>query len=121
MHAGSDLGVKILAHPDMAEREAAIRHAAMLPSVHQEMWQRYGMELPSEDNLRWFLTQESGFSENGAKDFIKEYLATIEFAKLDSEPDPTPAAKTHGDFEGPPVPARFLARSRQSLQSHHHR
>lgn len=99
----TDLGVTILAHPDMAEREAAIRHAAMLPAVHQEMWQRYGTELPSEDNLRWFLTQESGFSENGAKDFIKEYLATIEFAKLDSEPDPTPAGPTNGDFEAPTV------------------
>lgn len=94
----TDLGVKILAHPDMAERESAVRHAAMLPAVHQEMWQKYGTELPSEDNLKWFLTQERGFSENGAKDFIKEYLATIDFAKLDSEPsvvtaEPTPDAE----------------------------
>lgn len=77
----TDLAVKILEHPDPARREDAVRQAAMLPAVHQDMWQKYGSELPSEENLKWFLTRERGFSENGAKDFVKEYRATIDFAK----------------------------------------
>jgi hypothetical protein len=83
----TDLAVKILVHPDPLEREAAIRTAAMLPAVHQDMWQTYGSDLPSEETLKWFLTRDRGFSENGAKDFVKEYRATIEFAKPNSEAD----------------------------------
>lgn len=81
----TDLAVKILEHPDPEEREVATRHAALLPSVHQDMWSKYGSALPSEDNLRWFLTRERGFSQNGATDFIREYRATIDFAKLNSQ------------------------------------
>lgn len=100
----TDLAVKILEHPDPAERDAGVREAAMLPAVHQDMWQTYGADLPSEDNLRWFLTRERGFSENGAKDFLKEYRATIDFAKLDSEPAQTPTARAQNDLEEAPVP-----------------
>ena len=52
----TDLSVEILATPTWQSVSLAVRHAAMLPAVHQEMWQKYGAELPSEDNLRWFLT-----------------------------------------------------------------
>lgn len=115
----TDLAVKILEHPELAERESAVREAAMLPTVHQDMWQKYGADLPSEDNLRWFLTRERGFSENGAKDFIKEYRATVEFAKLGTAADdevvsPTPdpggeaglatSAATHSDVPAQPQP-----------------
>lgn len=118
----TDLAVTILEHPDATVREDAVRQAAMLPAVHQDMWQRYGCELPSEENLKWFLTRERGFSENGAKDFIKEYRATIEFAKPradvaeepsvdDVEPEPrvagTPSAAARFPEQTPaaPVPA----------------
>lgn len=102
----TDLAVKILEHPDLIERESAVRHAALLPSVHQDMWSKYGSKLPSEDNLRWFLTRERGFSENGAKDFIKEYRATIDFARLDTDPGDTSGAPVGGSGIDPePLPA----------------
>jgi hypothetical protein len=109
----TDLAVKILEHPDANERQAAVRQAALLPSVHQDMWQRYGLDLPSEDNLRWFLTRDRGFSENGAKDFIREYRATVEFAQLEPDEDgedlsqkpavretATPSSPGHGTSQG---------------------
>lgn len=101
----TDLAVKILEHPDPVERDAGVRDAAMLPAVHQDMWQKYGADLPSEDNLRWFLTRERGFSENGAKDFLKEYRATIDFAKLDSEPSVVSTAAASDAEPGTPDPA----------------
>ncbi|WP_306231410.1 hypothetical protein [Agrococcus beijingensis] len=89
----TDLAVKILEHPDPEEREAATRSAALLPSVHRDMWNKYGPALPSEDNLRWFLTRERGFSQNGATDFIREYRATIDFANLNDQLPETAAAR----------------------------
>lgn len=91
----TDLAVKILEHPEEAERQAAVRYAALLPAVHRDMWEKYGVSLPSADTLKWFLTRERGFSENGAKDFIKEYRATVEFARLD-EGDEDVADAEHG-------------------------
>ena len=58
----TDLAVKILAHPNVTEREAAIRFASMLPAVHQDMWHTYGADLPSEETVKWFLTRDRGFS-----------------------------------------------------------
>ncbi len=111
----TDLAVQILAHPDQGERESAIRKAALLPSVHQDMWANYGMEMPSEDNLKWFLTRDRGFSENGALDFIKEYRATVNFAKLDTGSDgagettlPTIDAVSTPPSPEPAVQARLL-------------
>jgi hypothetical protein len=102
----TDLAVKILEHPDEAERQSAVRHAALRPSVHQDMWSEYGANLPSEDNLRWFLTRERGFSENGAKDFLKEYRATVDFARLDTDLGDTVRARTASPGVDPePAPA----------------
>jgi hypothetical protein len=79
----SDLAVDILAHPDVAQRQRAIKTAALEPSIHRELWERYGSSLPSDANLHWELTRDRGFTETGATEFIKEYKGTIAFARLD--------------------------------------
>lgn len=78
----SDLAVRILEHPIAASREEAIREAALKPVIHQEMWQTYGDDLPSDSNLIWTLSRERGFTESGAREFMREYRDTLEFAKL---------------------------------------
>lgn len=78
----TDLAVQILSHPDSAAREEAIRTAALLPSIHREMWDQYGPELPSDSNLLWRLTRERSFTDTGAREFIREWRDTIAFAKL---------------------------------------
>lgn len=78
----TDLAVKILNHPDPETRQSAIRTAALKPSIHADMWAQYGAELPSDENLMWTLTRDQDFTETGAREFLKEYRQTIQFAKL---------------------------------------
>lgn len=92
----SELADVILIHPDEAQQKAAIREAALRPSIHREMWEKYHDQLPSDQNLLWELTRDRGFTETGAKEFIPIYRATIAFAQLEedngaSEPAPTQA------------------------------
>jgi hypothetical protein len=79
----TDLAIDALQHPDADRRREAIRQAALLPTIHAEMWQAYGPDLPSEDRLRFWLRRERGFTDKGASDFVGEYLATLLFAGLD--------------------------------------
>jgi len=83
----SDLGVDILAHPDPLQRQAAIERAALEPPIHQDLWEKYGPDLPSDASLHWELTRDRGFTETGATEFIREYKATIAFAKLGDRVD----------------------------------
>jgi hypothetical protein len=64
------------------EREGLIRKLALNPPMHKRLWERYGVHLPSHANLRHALIFDDGFNENAVEDFIKEYKATIEFARL---------------------------------------
>lgn len=78
----TDLAVTILNHPESKVREAAIREAALNPGIHALMWGEYGSSLPSDDNLMWMLTREMGFTETGAREFLREYRQTVRFAGL---------------------------------------
>ena len=60
--------------------------AALNPFIHQKLWKEYGAELPSEENLLVKLRRDEHFTDNAAKDLIKEYKSTIELAKL-KKPD----------------------------------
>lgn len=82
----TDLAVRILQHPDDAVRKDAIREAALKPTIHAELWTRYGSDLPSTAALRWELTRALGFTETGADEFIPVYKQTLAFAGLDQEP-----------------------------------
>ncbi|MBV9759829.1 MAG: hypothetical protein JO340_04625 [Acidobacteriaceae bacterium] len=64
------------------ERDAAIKRAALMPKLHQMLWSKYGTNLPSGSNLAHELVFDWRFNENSVQDFIREYKATINFAKL---------------------------------------
>jgi hypothetical protein len=78
----TDLAAEILAHPDGAVRRTAIQRAALTPVVHSELWARYKTELPSDDSLRWHLERDRDFTATGAREFIRQYRATLAFAEL---------------------------------------
>lgn len=80
----TDLADVILVHPDEAMRKSAIREAALKPTMHRELWDKYQEDLPSDSNLRWELTHDRGFTETGASEFIPVYRATVAFAQLAS-------------------------------------
>lgn len=91
----SRLADDILMNPDGAKRTDAIREAALRPAIYREMWDRYHLDLPSDQNLLWELTRDRGFTERGAAEFIRSYKATIAFARLEdsnhtSEPETIP-------------------------------
>src|SRR5262249_30051431 len=81
----TDLAVDILKNPDPRVRDEALQRAALNPSIHRELWEKYGnAPRPMSDaNLRWILTRERGFTETGAAEFIPVYKDTVSFAKLD--------------------------------------
>ncbi|MEU1808720.1 hypothetical protein O7622_08785 [Micromonospora sp. WMMD1076] len=78
------LAVDIIANPNQSARNAAIKQAALMPSAHRELWDRYGNELPSDANLRWELVRQRGFTEGGAEDLIRGYKQTVAFAQLEA-------------------------------------
>lgn len=79
----TDSAVSILHNPDAEERAEAVREAALKPSIHRETWEEFGAHLPSESTLEWRLVRERGFTETGAREFIREWRDTMEFAGLD--------------------------------------
>jgi hypothetical protein len=78
------LAVDIIANPDHLARVESIKQAALMPSAHRELWDRYGNDLPSDVNLRWELVRQRGFTEGGAEDFVRGYKQTVAFAQLEA-------------------------------------
>lgn len=79
----SRLADDILMNPVPAKQIDAIRQAALRPAIHREMWDKYALELPSDQNLLWELTRDRGFTDRGANEFVRSYKATIAYAKLE--------------------------------------
>ncbi len=80
----TELALNILLdkQPISAERDALIAQAALKPTIHAELWQKWQDALPSDPTFETFLVRDKGFSEGGARDLISEYKETIKFAKL---------------------------------------
>jgi hypothetical protein len=78
------LAVDVIANPDPQARYVAIKQAALSPSAHRELWERYGQNVPSAANLQWELVRQRGFTEIGAEDFIREYRQTVAYAQLEA-------------------------------------
>jgi hypothetical protein len=87
----SNLALDLLKHEatDLAEYLRLLKTAALNPKFHREMWTKYGTELPSDQTIESYLVFDQHFSEDTAKDFIREYKDTIAFAKL-AEGDTVP-------------------------------
>jgi hypothetical protein len=96
------LAQEILLAPEPQE---AIKTAALTPPIHREMWDKYGLDLPSDRTLHWWLVKERGFTEPGATDFIKQYRATLAFAlpEGDSFEDQADAEGYQPDVDDAPV------------------
>jgi hypothetical protein len=70
---------------DSTERSERLKQAALMPAIHREIWNRYKGSLPKEDDLRHYLVNERQFTENGAREFVSEFLKTIAYAGLSSD------------------------------------
>ena len=61
-------------------RLKAIMEAAVRPKLHAELWQRYSLPLPADDEIRRFLVREKGFNDKTVDEFIEEFKETLSFA-----------------------------------------
>ncbi|MGO7906454.1 hypothetical protein AB9E09_17430 [Rhizobium leguminosarum] len=93
----SDLALKIALDkvPGSAERAAALQLAALTPSIHSDLYQKYRWLLPADVVLQTYLTRDRGYNPTAAESLIDEYKDTLVFAGLDkpaSEEDSVEAA-----------------------------
>ncbi len=66
-----------------AERAAALKRCALLPSIYTEIWNEYSGELPpTDDQIIHGLVLQRGFSESAAGEVVSGLRETIAFAKL---------------------------------------
>ncbi len=66
------------------DRQSALQSVALAPKIHQELWEKYGANLPDTGTLVHFLeTERGGFTVRSAKELIAEYRETLRFAGLE--------------------------------------
>ena len=100
----SDEAVAIIVdrRPDSPDRLRRIQEAALRPLIHQELWEKYGADLPSEETLRYELQVEKSFTDRAVREFIPEYKRTIEFAHLADRDKLSGQAEDRDEEEGEP-------------------
>lgn len=91
-------------------RQKALREAALLPTIHFSLWERYGAQLPDDAAIRPFLVRDKNFNDAMVGTVIANYRSTLEFAKMDTPGDDNadvetvaPAPKSRGFADWPPV------------------
>jgi hypothetical protein len=102
--------------PGSSEYLKRIREAALRPPLHAELWAQFGQHggLPSDETLKFELIVQRKFTESGARDFIKQFRATVEFAQLEAEDSFRDSDQKNSSLLENPVPVALeapLARS----------
>lgn len=89
------LALKILLddRPESEDRLAALREAALLPSIHKELWDKYQHTLPSDMTMRLYLRKDRGFHDDAADDLIEEFRATLTYARIGESAKLSPQAE----------------------------
>jgi hypothetical protein len=82
----SDLGISLVYNPDnnSAEYRENLKKAALMPSMHSELWTKYGGELPDDAVIERYLVVDRKFNSTYVNGFIDQFRNTAEFAKLSS-------------------------------------
>lgn len=80
----SEYGLRIILdkRENSKEREQAIQSLALKPKINQKLWNLWGAELPSNENMSHHLIFDEGFNEKFVGSFVKDYRETIEFSRL---------------------------------------
>lgn len=82
----TESGIKLSYNPEKDSQEYmdGLKKAALLPAIHQEIWQRYEGNLPDDAIIKRHLVVDKKFNEQYVDDFISQFRRTIEFANLSS-------------------------------------
>jgi hypothetical protein len=77
----------VLGREDSPERRRLLKEAALSPPIHQDLWERYGSNTPSDSLMMDYLLIERRFTSAAAQELLKEYKATLAFADLVGDTD----------------------------------
>jgi hypothetical protein len=101
----TELGLRIALdkRPNSAEKDMAIREAALAPSIFRDLYEKYGPLMPDDVVIETFLTLERQFNDEGAKAVLRHFKETVSFASLD-QPDLLPKG---GPTEVSQIDVRF--------------
>jgi hypothetical protein len=102
---------------DSPDRIRAIKRASLSPKLYNELFDKWGSELPSDEAMRTYLKRDKHFNDDAVTSVISDYKDTIAFAKLD---DSDKLAFIGGEVEdtyGLPVEAKV--QTQQQLQPKH--
>jgi hypothetical protein len=100
----TESGIKLSYNPDTNSPEylEGLKNAALMPSIHQELWQRYQGNLPDDAVIKRYLVVDKKFNEQYVDEFISQFRRTIEFAKL-SPNDTIEVAAAEIDSQAAPM------------------
>jgi hypothetical protein len=92
----SNEGRKYLRSQQEETRREVVKAAALRPKQIAKFWTEWGPDRPADAAAIDQLTLKNGFSDVGARDFLKVYDATIAFAKL-KESDKVTVAESESE------------------------
>lgn len=100
----TDSGIKLSYNPEIDSQEyvEGLKRAALLPVIHQEIWQLYQGNLPDDAVIKRHLVVDKKFNEQYVDEFINQFRRTIEFAKLSSG-DTIEAAASEDNSQAAPM------------------
>ncbi|SIO60204.1 hypothetical protein SAMN05444166_6306 [Singulisphaera sp. GP187] len=80
----TELGFQIVAdsREHSPDRDEKIRHAALLPKAHRELWEHYGPHFPDDNTIEVYLKLERSYTADAARHAVRVYRATILYAGL---------------------------------------
>ncbi len=93
------------------KRAAALREAALSPSIHAALWERYGAHLPDDSAIRPFLIREKGFNDASVEDVLNNYRGSFDLANL-GKIEEDDANEQH---DAQDKPRDFAARHREAM------
>lgn len=74
------------------KHRAAIQGAALMPPVHESIWEHYEGQPPSDSILRRYLIFERNFNDASVDGFIRQFRATLTYAGLTHSDSMEPVA-----------------------------
>jgi len=83
------LGEEVLRNaPESTQHLAALRQAALRPTIYDDLWNRFGSELPPNSEMAAYLVDERKFNPKAVASLLANFRATVECADLKSMPRP---------------------------------
>jgi len=102
-----------ISNPGSEQYKAALKQAALHPTIYDDLWNRFGPELPPNSEMAAYLVDERKFNPSAVGSLLADFRATAECADLKSMPRPKPQV----DAATPDAYSRVRARAQAILSN----